>query len=60
MTSTAALMLAVDVLAQTEAVDPPRSWWPWLAGFLPGALVVAALVVALRWLRRRRTEPAPD
>jgi hypothetical protein len=54
VTSTALALLAVDVWAATESVEPPRSWWPWLAGFIPGALVIGALVLALRWLRGRR------
>ena len=57
MASTAVLMLAVDVWAAAESVEPPRSWWPWLAGFIPGAVVVAALFLGLRRLRRRRSGP---
>ena len=42
------------VVAATEAEERTGSWLPWLAGFLPGALVVLAAYLVLRHVRRGR------
>ena len=56
MGSVALSTAALIAQRAAETVEPPRSWWPWLAGFLPGLIVVAALVLTLRWLRNRSTD----
>lgn len=45
---------AVWVVAVGEAEERTGSWFPWLAGFIPGALVVMVAYLVLRRMRRGR------